>query len=209
MVLQHVDGAALLIDPHRIGAGVAEHPVQLGNVGRERCGLVPRLRDECLAPGGEGSEQQQRGGDPQVPPGLPGANVPQRVHRAARLPIRGGIVNGYRGENGAHGPSASMFGGVRVRCASALLPGGASEAHGLARISRLCAGTVGGAEPLGMAQSGWVVPSSTASNWCLSRRNVASSIPVAAAIVDHGTSRPRNPPMASTFPLNSPSRRPS
>ena len=75
IVVQHVDGAALLIDPHRVGAGVAEHPEQLGNVGRERCGLVCRIRDECPAPGGEGSEQQQRGGGLQVEPALPCAQV--------------------------------------------------------------------------------------------------------------------------------------
>ena len=56
-----------------------------------------------------------------------------------------------------------------------------------------------------MAQLGWGVASSAASTWCLSRRNVASSIPVAASIMDHGASRPRNPSMVSTFPLNSPS----
>ena len=59
----------------------------------------------------------------------------------------------------------------------------------------------------GGSQSGWGVASSAASTWCLSRRNAASSIPVAASTVDQGTSRPRNPSMMSTLPLNSPSRR--
>ena len=76
IVLQQVDGAALLVDPHRIGAGVAEYPEQLGNVGGQRSGLVPRLRDERLAPGGEGSEQQQRSGGPQVEPGR---GAPRRI----------------------------------------------------------------------------------------------------------------------------------
>ena len=58
----------------------------------------------------------------------------------------------------------------------------------------------------GGSQSGWGVASSAASTCCLSRRNAASSIPVAASTVDHGTSRPRNPSMVSTLPLNSPSR---
>ena len=54
-----------------------------------------------------------------------------------------------------------MFGGVRIRCAGALLPGGASEARRLARISRLGAGIVAGAEPWGVALSrggGWRRP---------------------------------------------------
>ena len=57
IVLQHVNRAALLVDPHRIGAGVAERPEQLGNVRRQRSGQVCRLRDECLASGDECSDQ--------------------------------------------------------------------------------------------------------------------------------------------------------
>ena len=58
ILLQHVDGAALFVYPHRIGAGVAEHPEQLGDVGGQRSCLVRPLRNERLT-GREGAEQQQ------------------------------------------------------------------------------------------------------------------------------------------------------
>ena len=64
IVLQHVDGAALLIDPHRVGAGVAEYPEQLGNVGWQRSGLVRGPGNECLATGRERPQQQHRSDDP-------------------------------------------------------------------------------------------------------------------------------------------------
>ena len=85
IVLQHVDGAALLVDPHRVGAGVAEYPEQLGNVGRQRCGLVRGLGNECLATGREGSEQQQRRGGLQVEPALACAHVVLQRAYARRL----------------------------------------------------------------------------------------------------------------------------
>ena len=52
------------------------------------------------------------------------------------------------------------------------------------------------------------VPLSFTSSRCLRRRNVASSIPVAASMMGHDISRATNPSMARTCPFNSPSRRP-
>ena len=54
---QGVRRTALLEDPHRVGVGIAEHPEQLGAVGRQRRRLVGRCGDHSAAADRESSSE--------------------------------------------------------------------------------------------------------------------------------------------------------
>ena len=69
---QRMRRTTLLEDPHRVGVGVAEHPEQLGDIGRQRRRLVGRRGDHPATPEHKRSSQNQRG-KPRVPhPALAG-----------------------------------------------------------------------------------------------------------------------------------------